>query len=122
MTQGGALEQMQLPRNGVQEQITNGVQEQIPLPQTEEVVELESSKYEFFMMGLRKASGITEVEYKDAFGGALPEEFLRLAEKWEKEVLFEIFSKQEYGQTVKCFRMNRDCLLFLNRFLSELEL
>ena len=121
----GTLDQLELPQKSTWDLVLStqtGTRKQIQLPQLEEVVELEASKYEFFMMGLRKASGITEVEYKDAFGNALPEKFLRLAEKWEKEGLFEIYSKQEYGQTVKCFRMNRDGLLFLNRFLSELEL
>ena len=99
-----------------------GEQKQIQLPQLEEVVTLEASKFEFFMMGLRKICGITSAEYMEAFGEALPEAFTRLAKKWKKEELFEIFSKLEHGQKVMCYRMSRNGLLFLNRFLSELEL
>lgn len=121
----GTLDQLELLQKSTRNLVLptqTGTRKQIQLPQLEEVVELEASKYEFFMMGLRKASGITEAEYKDAFGSALPEKFLRLAEKWEKDGLFEICSKLEQGQTVMRYRMNRNGLLFLNRFLSELEL
>ena len=88
------------------------------LPQLEEIVTLEDSKYEFFMMGLRKACGIKDVEYKNTFGEALPENFVKLAERWSCEGLFEISSD---GQE-KRYCMNKKGLLFLNRFLSELEI
>ena len=80
------------------------------------------------MMGLRKTCGITEAEYKKAFGEKLPQSFVQLAEKWSREGLFEITCDNadtacdDEAENCKRYKMNKKGMLFLNRFLSELEI
>ena len=92
------------------------------LPQNEEIVSLSDSKFEFFMMGLRKMCGITDLEYRQIFGEELPEKFVKLAEEWREKGLFEIVDERLDGSTSVRYRMSGEGILFLNRFLSLLEL
>lgn len=92
------------------------------LPQNEEIVSLSDSKFEFFMMGLRKMCGITDLEYRQIFGEELPEKFVKLAEEWREKGLFGIVDERLDGSTCVRYKMSGEGILFLNRFLSLLEL
>ena len=86
--------------------------------QTEEDIEVSVSEFEFFMMELRKTSGFDEAEFIKIFNRQLPDKFLYLFEKWEKNGLC-VRQKKEDGCGVK-YCMSREGMLFLNRFLEEL--
>lgn len=92
------------------------------LLQNEEIVSLSDSKFEFFMMGLRKMCGITDLEYRQIFGEELPEKFVKLAKEWREKGLFGIVDERLDGSTSVRYRMSGEGILFLNRFLSLLEL
>ena len=82
-------------------------------PQTGESIDLSTSQFEFFMMGLRKIRGVSEKEYKWLFGQNFPEHFLYLFNKWELKGLCIRGDDGNYA-------MSRQGMLFLNRFLEEL--
>ena len=69
------------------------------------------------MMGLRKAKGISEIEYQKCFNKNIPEKVVKQFEKWVKKDLAHI-SKSENDVV---YSLNREGLLFLNPFLEELE-
>ncbi|SFI51417.1 oxygen-independent coproporphyrinogen-3 oxidase [Treponema bryantii] len=85
----------------------------LELPQLSESIDLPTSEFEFFMMGLRKLTGISEGEFEAAFGKKLPEQFVSLFTKWEKRGLCV---RRPDGRLC----MSRQGILFLNRFLEEL--
>lgn len=93
----------------------------LKLPQNEEMLSLSDSKFEFFMMGLRKMCGITDLEYKQIFGEELPEKFIELAEKWHDKGLLEIDDELPDKSAGVRYKMNGEGILFLNRFLLELS-
>lgn len=78
-----------------------------------EIIDLQTSKFEFFMMGLRKISGVSEKEYRKLFGMPFPESFVQLFKNWEAKGLCEISEEGRWS-------MSREGMLFLNRFLEEL--
>lgn len=82
-------------------------------PKNSENIELETSQFEFFMMGLRKTIGISEKEYKETFACDLPEKFLLLFNAWKEKGLCKFTQDGRYA-------MSREGMLFLNRFLEEL--
>lgn len=86
--------------------------------QNEEKITPDLSEFEFFMMELRKTKGFLEEEYKSIFRSPLPQKFLYLFEKWEKNGLC-VRRKNEGGGGDRYF-MSREGMLFLNRFLEEL--
>jgi oxygen-independent coproporphyrinogen-3 oxidase len=83
------------------------------LPQSSENIDLPTSEFEFFMMGLRKLTGISEGEFETAFGKKLPERFVSLFNKWKERGLCV---RRPDGRLC----MSREGILFLNRFLEEL--
>ena len=82
-------------------------------PQTSELIDLPTSQFEFFMMGLRKIQGVKEQDFKMIFNSPFPEEFLALFEKWQKAGLCLRGVDGAYA-------MSRKGMLFLNKFLEEL--
>ncbi len=91
------------------------------IPQTGETVDVLTSEFEFFMMGLRKTCGISDADYFRAFGKALPESFLSVFEKWESKGLCRRKNIKNKNGEIECFySMSRSGMLFLNRFLEEL--
>ena len=84
-------------------------------PQTSELIDLPTSKFEFFMMSLRKTDGFLESEFLRCFGQLLPPYFLETFARWKQKGLAEQTSEGRYF-------LNREGILFLNSFLSELEL
>lgn len=97
----------------------NDFREKSNLPQEEEIVSIEDSVFEFFMMGLRKADGISSRDFLHSFGKELPEKFVCLAEKWNCKKMMEI--NKENDESTKYF-LNKNGILFLNTFLRELEI
>lgn len=86
------------------------------LPQTGEKIDLDTSKFEFFMMGLRKISGISEKQYEELFGEKIPEKIKDCFCKWQKYDRAKITKYEE--DTV--FTLGKDGVLFLNAFLEEI--
>jgi len=82
-----------------------------------ENIDIETSKFEFFMMGLRKFSGIKESEYKKCFGCGFSDVFIKFCQKWKEKQLLEI----KYSEKDLCIALNSDGILFLNKFLEDLE-
>lgn len=82
-----------------------------------EIIDIQTSQFEFFMMGLRKATGISEIEYEKCFNKNIPEKVVKQFEKWVKKGLAHI-TKSENDVV---YSLNREGLLFLNPFLEELE-
>ena len=82
------------------------------LPQSTEIIDLATSQFEFFMMGLRKLSGVSQEEYKTLFGESFPETFTYLFNKWQERGLCHIREGR--------YALSREGMLFLNRFLEEL--
>ena len=93
----------------------------LKLPQNEEMLSLSDSKFEFFMMGLRKMCGITDLEYKQIFGEELSEKFIELAKEWHDKGLLEIDYELPDKSAGVRYKMNGEGILFLNRFLLELS-
>ena len=78
------------------------------IPQTVEKIEQKTAEFEFFMMGLRTARGVSPQEYKAFFEKEMPEKLLK---KFEAEC-----QKSQNG----FYYIDKDKLLFLNSFLEEL--
>lgn len=79
-----------------------------------EKIDLNTSIFEFFMMGMRLSEGINKNYFSSIFNTELPQKFIDLMNKWKQKGLAEI-SESNY-------RLNKEGLIFLNRFLEELDL
>ncbi len=99
------------------EQFEGQTAESLSFPQDLEIIDKETSEFEFFMMGLRKLQGIKVTDYESIFGERLPEKFLRLFEDWEKKGLCVKRAGQD-GEEI--YAMSREGMLYLNRFNMEL--
>ncbi|MBR5402468.1 MAG: radical SAM family heme chaperone HemW [Treponema sp.] len=84
--------------------------------QTVEEIDFEDSVFEYFMMGLRKRTGITDRHFYQTFRRAIPAEIITRFEQWQKKGLAEIENNGE----VTRYSLNEQGLLFLNRFLEEI--
>ena len=91
-------------------------QDQGQLPQITENIELSTSEFEFFMMGLRKLRGILDSDFEKSFGKTLPESFCQTFDHYEKKGL----CVRSSGAGGTYYAMSREGMLFLNRFLEEL--
>jgi len=83
----------------------------------EENIDLEASVFEYFMMGLRKLSGISDLDFYSKFKRAFPSNVIKLFEKWQEKGLAQISKKG----AVTNYRLNKKGILFLNRFLEEIN-
>lgn len=91
------------------------------LPQILEEIDIETSVFEFFMMGLRKLRGITALEFYKIFDKQLPEKFLKTFAAWEKKGLcVRHYVCAPGGGEDERYCMSREGMLFLNRFLEEI--
>ena len=93
--------------------------EKLQKVQNQETIDLETSEFEFFMMGLRKIRGFNSSEYEKVFGKVLPEKFVSLFNSWEQKGLCEKRLSENGAWDVQ-YCMSRKGMLFLNRFLEEL--
>lgn len=85
-------------------------------PGEKESVGLEDSKFEFFMMGLRKLKGITKNEYMNAFKEPFPQKTETLFNQWQQKGLAQIQKNQNDVR----YSLNSKGILFLNKFLEQL--
>lgn len=85
-------------------------------PQQIENICIEDSKFEFFMMGLRKIEGIKLSEFKSFFNCEFPDNFLTLANEWQKNNYMKIIEKNDD----KIYTLGEKGILFLNKFLNNL--
>ena len=87
-------------------------------PVVSENLDRETEVFEFFMMGLRKLSGVSRNHFISLFNTALPESVEKQFQAWRERGLSEIETCN--GDVI--YRLNKKGILLLNRFLSELEL
>ena len=85
------------------------------IPQECEIIDSKISSFEFFMMGLRKLSGISQTHYKSIFNNSFPQSFVKLCKEWEKKDLCMISNEETYT-------LGKKGILFLNTFLEKLIL
>ena len=83
-----------------------------------EKIDLQTSEFEFFMMGLRKIEGVREGDFKRIFAREFPPSVKKLAEKWEKKGLCLIERKSGKGFD---FTLGKKGILYLNNFLIAME-
>ena len=83
-----------------------------------ENIDSNTNEFEFFMMGLRTAKGISKKNYESIFNKPISENILNLFQKWKNQNLACI--KDEDSDTY--FSLSKDGLLFLNLFLEQLQL
>lgn len=81
-----------------------------------EFVDKASSEFEFFMMGLRKLSGIKKSEYEGIFHKKIPEKILKVFEEWEKNSLCQIINLENDV----IYTLGQNGIVFLNKFLEEI--
>jgi len=86
------------------------------IPVEEEHISLEDSKFEFFMMGFRKRSGVKKSEYEKIFKEQIPQSYTTIFEKWNKNKYLEI---EECEKDINYY-LNEKGILFLNALLEEL--
>lgn len=86
------------------------------IPETKENVDIENSIFEFFMMGLRKRSGVSKIQFENIFKREIPSKILAVFEKWRAEDLCVINKNNEDTE----YFLNEKGLLFLNKFLEEI--
>lgn len=83
-----------------------------------ELIDEKTSMFEFFMMGLRKLSGVKESDFEEIFSKKIPASVKKLAEKWQKNGLCQIDSSN--GQFN--FTLGEKGSLYLNSFVLALDL
>lgn len=83
-----------------------------------ELIDKETSEFEFFMMGLRKLIGINSVDYKKIFCKEIPLNVKNQFVKWQQKKLAKI-TKQDDEEN---YSLTYEGILFLNKFMEELEL
>ena len=88
----------------------------------DEKIDFKTSVIEFFMMGLRKISGVSEGDFKLSFGknASFPEGVKELVLKWQKKNLCQV---NYGGDGVKgdfSFTLGKSGIIYLNRFIVEL--
>lgn len=83
-----------------------------------ELIDKETSQFEFFMMGLRKLIGINSCDYKKIFSKEIPITVKNQFVKWQKNGFAKI-TKQGENEN---YSLTQEGILFLNKFMEELEL
>lgn len=83
-----------------------------------ELIDKETSQFEFFMMGLRKLIGINSCDYKKIFSKEIPAAVKNQFVKWQKKGFAKITNQGEN----EIFSLTQEGILFLNKFMEELEL
>ena len=83
-----------------------------------ELIDEKTSMFEFFMMGLRKLSGIKESDFERIFSKKIPQPVIELAEKWKEKGLC-VIDNSEGGFN---FTLGEKGILYLNSFVLALDL
>ena len=87
------------------------------IPQNIEKIDLKTSQFEYFMMGLRTKRGISTSEYSAIFGRDINPQVIKTLEKWCKDGLCECENQQNAGKT---YHLNNQGMLFLNALLEQI--
>lgn len=98
------------------EKFWNGNSDYSDAPADVEEISVDDSKFEFFMMGLRKRSGIKKSRYFEVFNEEIPDRYLTVFEEWNKKHLLEI--EKSSGDII--YYLNEKGILFLNSLLNQL--
>lgn len=85
-------------------------------PQEDEIIAINDSIFEYFMMGLRKRSGVSSNSFKKCFKTEIPEKYESIFQEWNKKQLMEI---EKHSDDTFYF-LNEKGILFLNALLSEI--
>lgn len=81
-----------------------------------ETLDAKTMQFEYFMLGLRTAKGVSEERYKARFGESITKKTLSLFDEWQKKGLCH-----EYMNDGEHYRaMTSKGLLLLDRFLEEI--
>lgn len=88
------------------------------IPQETEILSAETEMFEFFMMGLRTIKGVSRNDFEKIFGKPFPEPAVKLFTEWKGKGLAEI---QAQDKDI-VYTLGKKGILFLNKFLSELEI
>lgn len=83
-----------------------------------ENVDVNTSMFEFFMMGLRTMNGVGKKQFFNHFNKPFPQSVLKLFEEWISKNLAQVVHCTEDDY----YSLNSRGLLFLNKFLEELEI
>jgi oxygen-independent coproporphyrinogen III oxidase len=86
------------------------------IPAETEYISPETAAFEFFMMGLRTASGVCSEIYETKFGTAFPLTTEELFKKWKAEGKCTITERRGFHY----YALTPEGLLFLNEFLESL--
>lgn len=86
------------------------------IPQTEEIVDLETSIFEYFMMGLRLKKGIYEKDFYNIFSKKYPQKIIDKLEQWK---INDYCSLEKENSFLKC-KLSEKGMLFLNTLLEDL--
>ena len=78
-----------------------------------EQIDVETSKIEFFLMGLRKLSGITTKEYENIFHKPIDDKIIKVFKKWEQNNLCK---SKEY-QNIYAFTQQLGCTVLISQLL-----
>lgn len=81
-----------------------------------ENVNQQDSVFEYFMMGLRKMSGIQESDFIEKFNMNIPDDILNKLIEWNKNNLCEITGTAPD----RTFTLGKSGILYLNKFLQEI--
>lgn len=81
-----------------------------------EEIDIETSVYEYFMMGFRKLSGISSKDFYNKFKISLPQKYIEVFKNWKNKGLL-VSEKNE--DDIRFF-LNSEGILFLNKFLEDL--
>lgn len=89
------------------------------IPQETEKLSVQTSEFEFFMMGLRTNRGVSTGSYRRIFGKNMSESIIKKFEEWNKKGWCKSFVPD--GDPQDCiYVLTQDGMLFLNRLLEEL--
>lgn len=81
-----------------------------------EYIDIQTSKFEYFLMGLRKLSGINSKEYESIFNSQIDSKIIQKFNEWKLKGLCEI---QKLNDSVQ-YTLGKKGILYLNKFLEEI--
>ena len=85
-------------------------------PQEIEYIDQKTMLFEFFMMGLRTLRGVAREDFADRFGAPFPQKIETVFAAWTARGL-----ARQYKHNGRHYAaLNKEGLLFLNRFLTEI--
>lgn len=81
-----------------------------------EKIDVQDGMFEFFMMGLRKLSGVSKNHFMKVFGKEIPEVIQKNFSEWKEKGLAAVIQKENDV----IYSLTEDGILFLNTFLEKI--